>query len=918
MTLDATQPSPPGQLVITVHGIRTFGKWQERLAGLLRLGAPDVRSESYGYGYFSVLAFLIPPFRFLAVRRFRKEFLDLVENEYPGWSVSIVAHSFGTHIAAHALEGIPKERLPTISLLLLSGSVLRSSFNWTRLADSGKVKRVVNDCGINDHILLLSQLFVLFTGMAGRIGFYGFAGGFKVNRFFAGGHSLYFQPPGPDPDLFMRTHWVPLLLGNAAPLPTQVLESKSWLQGAAYAAMRFADPLKILGYVGVGGLALFYFAILPRQEAKAERASREYVVASRQISANQLVPDAVRTLVRLVEAGNFRTDWDRQRTEELARYGLQRLITRQTALDGVPVGHFFRWKDSIYFHTKDGIKSSIAEPIRFAALPNTDFTLALTPDANPSGEKTAIVLLENRAGTLVKHKSINANIQTDEAVEVLRLRSDPARLIMTLSTYDRKKDQYKNWLAAIDLTKLLFNVSEGYPRLSSDCNSVALAADSDGQMYVRKLASLFESPLPDTSTGQKVASTDAQWIIPGATADTCTEKIEMTPVPPLRFPRAVSDEQLLERKPYEQPPWSPPKCSPVFAATDDDLIRDPASLNWNAAKVPDSGTDPAAVQVLAKEFEASDLCPQVLKGPGGRRYVANRVKVGEENQAWAICELHEERTVGKCVTDLPLSGREDWEYGRGLLLHNKGSDLVALLADDIGFRILRLSDGVAISPDRLSPYETTGIAIDEPNGVVMTAALVPGEQNEVEVRAHALDGTGARFIGAQRLDPASENAGVGVPWIKSIGRLFVLTMAPDAVVALELSTEAMSAEWLKWLGWAKPQPMNNAIKVRWFIPAAGLGEWATPDLSANSARTIAAISSGSRLRLISLDDGTLLTPAMDLAACGERVSNVEIGADGAFTATVVTCRFTRPAPPAIADIPAVFVDRSELFNGAKR
>lgn len=64
-------------LVVTVHGIRTFGGWQERLEALLtqdRSNQSGTQVVNYRYGYFSVLAFLIPPLRLLVVRRFRRFF----------------------------------------------------------------------------------------------------------------------------------------------------------------------------------------------------------------------------------------------------------------------------------------------------------------------------------------------------------------------------------------------------------------------------------------------------------------------------------------------------------------------------------------------------------------------------------------------------------------------------------------------------------------------------------------------------------------------------------------------------------------------------------------------------------------------------------------------------------------------------
>src|SRR3990172_3347051 len=139
-------------LVITVHGIRTFGQWQERLARLVSEADPTLRIGSYQYGYFSVLAFLFPPFRWLATCQFRKALRSIVSLN-PGATISIVAHSFGTHIVAWGLRGLKPGERPKIRTLVFAGSVLRSGFPWADLQDDGTVHRVVNDCGIHDNIL---------------------------------------------------------------------------------------------------------------------------------------------------------------------------------------------------------------------------------------------------------------------------------------------------------------------------------------------------------------------------------------------------------------------------------------------------------------------------------------------------------------------------------------------------------------------------------------------------------------------------------------------------------------------------------------------------------------------------------------------------------------------------------------------
>ena len=154
------------KLIITVHGIRTFGQWQERLGSLLRQAAPNrVAVENYHYGYFSAIAFLIPLFRWLATRRFRIE-LSRIAHCYPERDISIVAHSFGTHLVGYGLRSIPKSERPRIENVILAGSVLRTNFSWGALLSDGSIKRVINDCGIDDSVLLLSETLVLLTGMA--------------------------------------------------------------------------------------------------------------------------------------------------------------------------------------------------------------------------------------------------------------------------------------------------------------------------------------------------------------------------------------------------------------------------------------------------------------------------------------------------------------------------------------------------------------------------------------------------------------------------------------------------------------------------------------------------------------------------------------------------------------------------------
>jgi hypothetical protein len=163
------------KLLITVHGIRTFGQWQERLGLLVREVDESVKVEHFKYGYFSIFAFLLPPFRWFAVRAFLRS-LEKAAQRYPDHDILLVGHSNGTYLIGHSLLQSSSALGTRIRTIILAGSVLRADFDWQSLISRFGINRVVNDCGTEDEILILSQVAVLFTGMAGRLGFHGMIG----------------------------------------------------------------------------------------------------------------------------------------------------------------------------------------------------------------------------------------------------------------------------------------------------------------------------------------------------------------------------------------------------------------------------------------------------------------------------------------------------------------------------------------------------------------------------------------------------------------------------------------------------------------------------------------------------------------------------------------------------------------------
>lgn len=272
--IDATPGTTGRHLVVTVHGIRTYGEWQERLESQIHDVAPNVTVCHYKYGYFSCIAFMIPVLRWLVTLRFRRALLSLIAED--NWQrVDIVAHSFGTHLTGWGLYGIPPAKRPKIHTIILAGSVLKPGFPWYHLR-STCVGRVANECGIHDEVLVLNQAVVLFTGMAGRIGFAGMNDEHFRNRYFAFGHSGCFMRRDRPYSKFMRRRWVPLLLNEGQIPPEKDPRRPTPLGGVIAFLVNNMEPLKICIYLSpfiflsILFLSLYEQADLQRGIAKKE------------------------------------------------------------------------------------------------------------------------------------------------------------------------------------------------------------------------------------------------------------------------------------------------------------------------------------------------------------------------------------------------------------------------------------------------------------------------------------------------------------------------------------------------------------------------------------------------------------------------------------------------------------------------
>jgi len=196
------------KLLISVHGIRTYGQWQENLSNEIKKYSKNFESFEIKYGFFDLLSFSIPPLRNRKIRKITERLTNILESN-PDKECFFVAHSFGTLIVSEFLKSVPEE---SIEAVFLCASPLSHDQNIDHIVRASKC--TVNDCGTRDLILVLARILVLGLGDAGRIGFSRETSKKFMNRYFAGGHSLYFNKTK-DNYFFYEHFWMPVITTGA-------------------------------------------------------------------------------------------------------------------------------------------------------------------------------------------------------------------------------------------------------------------------------------------------------------------------------------------------------------------------------------------------------------------------------------------------------------------------------------------------------------------------------------------------------------------------------------------------------------------------------------------------------------------------------------------------------------------------------
>lgn len=218
-------------MVISLHGIRTTGEWQKRLAEVLSLY--DFVYSPLDYGYFDlprfILSGIIPGLK--KIEWFQEkyetklsEYREILKRGKVQRYPSVVAHSFGTCIVANALLKYPTIRLDK---LILCASILPRDFPWDLIFDRGQLGTLRHEWGLKDVWTKIAKYVVRGTGDSGAVGFTTEDPRIRQRAFDYHRHSDFFGR------LHLEEEWLPMLTAKPSRLTVkhgrELKNAKDWI-----------------------------------------------------------------------------------------------------------------------------------------------------------------------------------------------------------------------------------------------------------------------------------------------------------------------------------------------------------------------------------------------------------------------------------------------------------------------------------------------------------------------------------------------------------------------------------------------------------------------------------------------------------------------------------------------------------------
>jgi pimeloyl-ACP methyl ester carboxylesterase len=190
--------------VVSLHGIRTHGAWQDALS--LHLTRSGFDYAPWKYGFFKAISLVNPLARQRQVEWILERYTRLTETTKG--PISIIAHSFGTYVVAEAMIQYPSIKFDKI---ILCGSIVPCDYDWSKIiGDRGQASFVLNQYGRKDFWVRIAQWVIADAGPSGYRGFSDNANERVVQqRSRSFGHSRYFFL------LNYRDNWIPFLRNGA-------------------------------------------------------------------------------------------------------------------------------------------------------------------------------------------------------------------------------------------------------------------------------------------------------------------------------------------------------------------------------------------------------------------------------------------------------------------------------------------------------------------------------------------------------------------------------------------------------------------------------------------------------------------------------------------------------------------------------
>ncbi|WP_104028044.1 response regulator [Vibrio jasicida] len=239
-TLVSEAQSQSNVTLISIHGIRTIGHWQNTLNDLVKENSRKIEPKPVKYGFFSLLSFLFPHLRDYVAKKVVKKIHSALDSSNQD-RVILVAHSFGTYIAAKAIESYTGKT--QIDLTIFAGSVLKTDHDLDSIFN--RTNMFINECGARDKILMICNMLVLGLGDAGRSGFSSHQHNSFINRYYNGGHDVYLAKEK------MLENWVPSIISGQKPRDIDE-RPNLWYQDISEFIIQLFSATKPLLYLLIG------------------------------------------------------------------------------------------------------------------------------------------------------------------------------------------------------------------------------------------------------------------------------------------------------------------------------------------------------------------------------------------------------------------------------------------------------------------------------------------------------------------------------------------------------------------------------------------------------------------------------------------------------------------------------------------